>query len=92
MALYAQWPCLCSIFVANDFESLLFQSADNFQAEVGGRGTGSESDQTDATGWRKLGVLNCGEAFYPMGARAAFGHRARDEFEARTLTVPDNYG
>jgi hypothetical protein len=47
------------VLVADDFESLLLQSADDFQTEVSGGGTGSESDQSDAAGRRDFGLLDC---------------------------------
>ena len=47
------------VLVANDFESLLLQSANDFQTEVSRGGRGAESDQSDAAGQRELSVLDC---------------------------------
>ena len=59
MALYAQRPCMSAILVADDFESLLLQSADDFQTEIVWSGTLFESGQGDATISRELDFLDC---------------------------------
>ena len=83
---------MSAVLVGDDFESLLFQSADDFRTEVVRGGTRAESDQSDATGRSELSLLDCCKAFHPMSAGSTFRYQACDELEARALMVPDDYG